>query len=368
VSRTRIAVLFGGRSTEHQVSCLSAGSVLSALDPERYDVVAIGITPDGRWVLAPDDVDALRAHGHELPTVDAKTGATVALPADPHARELVVLEPGEVPGELTSVDVVFPILHGPYGEDGTVQGLLEMAGIPYVGSGVLASAVTMDKEFMKLLFAARGLPVGPYVVIRDREWHADREAALDRVDALGYPVFVKPARGGSSVGITKVSARDGLADAVATARESDPKVVVEKGLVGREIECAVLDGLGGASAQASLPAEVHVGAGHDFYDFAAKYLSDAGTSFDIPARLDDDVTAEVRRLAVAAFLALDCVGLARIDFFLTDDGLVLNEANTMPGFTPTSMYPQMWAASGLDYPALIDRLVQIALERGTGLR
>jgi D-alanine-D-alanine ligase len=368
LSRTRIAVLFGGRSTEHQISCLSAGSVLSALDRDRYDVVAIGITPDGRWVLAPDDPKALEAHGRELPSVDAKTGATVALPADPHARELVVLEPGDVPGELTSVDVVFPILHGPYGEDGTVQGLLEMAGIPYVGSGVLSSAVAMDKEFMKLLLAARGLRVGPYEVIRDRDWRTAADAALDRVDALGYPVFVKPARGGSSVGITKVRSRDGMAAAMEAARQADPKVIVEKALTGREIECAVLDGLAGAAPEASVPAEVHVGPDFEFYDFEAKYLPDTGTSFDIPANLDDDVTEEVRRLAVAAFVALDCVGLARVDFFVGDDGVILNEVNTMPGFTPMSMYPQMWAASGVDYPTLVDRLVQIALERGTGLR
>jgi D-alanine-D-alanine ligase len=364
--RTRIAVLFGGRSTEHQISCISAGSVLAALDRDRYDVVAIGITQDGRWVLASDDPEALAAHGESLPSVD-HAGAAVALPGDPSLGGLLLLEPGKLPAALTAVDVVFPILHGPYGEDGTVQGLLELAGVPYVGSGVLASAVSMDKEFMKLLLVARGLPVGPYVVVRDRDWRSDPEAVLDGVDGLGYPVFVKPARGGSSIGISKVRSRSELSEAIAIARGCDPKVIVEKGLVGREVECAVLDGVAGAPPQASLPAEIHVGAGFDFYDFEAKYLADA-TTFDIPALLDDKMTDEVRRIAVETFVALDCSGLARVDFFVTDDGLIVNEINTMPGFTPTSMYPRMWAAAGVDYPALVDRLVQIALERGTGLR
>jgi D-alanine-D-alanine ligase len=364
--RTRIAVLFGGRSTEHQISCISAGSVLAALDRDRYDVVAIGITTDGRWVLAPDDPRALAARGAVLPSVDA-AGAAVALPGDPSAGGLVLLEQGELPAALTSVDVVFPILHGPYGEDGTIQGLLELAGVPYVGSGVLASAVSMDKEFMKLLLAARGLPVGPYVVVRDLDWRSDPEAALDAVDALGYPVFVKPARGGSSIGISKVRSRAEVPAAIDLARRSDPKVIVEHGVAGREIECAVLGGVGGAPPQASVPAEIHVGAGFDFYDFEAKYLADA-TTFDIPAVLDDKTTDEVRRLALETFVALDCSGLARVDFFLTEEGLIVNEINTMPGFTPMSMYPRMWAASGIDYPALVDRLVQIAVERGTGLR
>ncbi len=367
MSRIRIAVLFGGRSSEHQISCVSAGSVLAALDRERYDVVAVGITTEGHWVIAPDDPSALRAQGRELPSVDESTGAAVVLPGDPSTGGLLTLRPGEIPSALTSVDVVFPTLHGPYGEDGTIQGLLELAGIPYVGSGVLSSAVSMDKEYMKLLLAARGLPVGPYVVVRDREWTAAPAAASDAVDALGYPVFVKPARGGSSIGISKVSSREGLAAAIDHARSCDRKVIVEKALVGREVECAVLDGVGGAPPQASVPAEIHVGAEFDFYDFEAKYLP-GSTTFDIPAKLDDSVTEEVRRLAVETFVALDCAGLARVDFFLTDAGLVVNEINTMPGFTPLSMYPQMWAASGVTYPEIVDRLVQIALERGTGLR
>ncbi|MDQ1709448.1 MAG: D-alanine-D-alanine ligase [Frankiaceae bacterium] len=364
--RIRLAVLFGGRSTEHQISCVSAGSVLAALDRDRYDVVAIGITPDGRWVVAPDDPKALTARGSVLPSVD-EAGAAVALPGDPSAGGLVLLRPGDVPTALTAVDVVFPLLHGAYGEDGTVQGLLELAGVPYVGSGVLASAVSMDKEYMKLLLAARGLPVGPYVVVRDADWRDDPDNAMDAADALGYPLFVKPARGGSSIGISKVVDRSGLAAAIDAARACDPKVIVELGLIGREIECAVLDGAGGGPPEASLPAEIHVGAGHDFYDFDAKYLAEA-TTFDIPAALDDKVLDDVRRIAVETFVALGCAGLARVDFFLTAAGLIVNEINTMPGFTPTSMYPRMWAATGIDYRSLVDRLVQSALDRGTGLR
>ncbi|MEO6713750.1 MAG: D-alanine--D-alanine ligase family protein [Mycobacteriales bacterium] len=363
--RTRVAVLFGGRSSEHQISCVSAGSVLAVIDRDRYDVVAIGITPDGRWVLAPDDAKALSVQGGVLPSVEP-SGSAVVFPGDPSSG-LLLLEPGDLPSALTTVDVVFPLLHGPYGEDGTIQGLLELAGIPYVGSGVLSSAVSMDKEYMKLLLAARGLPVGPYVVVRDAQWRTDPDSAIDAADGLGYPLFVKPARGGSSIGISKVTGKAGLAPAIDLARTCDPKVIVEFGLSGREVECAVLEGVGDGPPEASLPAEIHVGAGFDFYDFEAKYLADA-TTFDIPALLDDKVTDEVRRMAVESFVALDCAGLARVDFFLTDDGLVVNEINTMPGFTPTSMYPRMWAATGIEYPELVDRLVQAAIVRGTGLR
>jgi D-alanine-D-alanine ligase len=355
VSRIRLAVIFGGRSTEHSISCISAGSVLRAVDRDRYEVVAIGIAPDGRWVLAGDDPAALEAHGRDLPSVDASTGVSVALAGDPSVKGLLVLEPGDVPRALTSVDVVFPLLHGPYGEDGTVQGLLELAGVPYVGSGVLASALCMDKEFMKVVLAARGLPVGPYAVVRRG----------DEVPDLGWPVFVKPARGGSSLGISKVTSRDGLDAALDAAWEHDPKALVEAAVVGRELECAVLQGARGAAPETSLPAEIHVSG--DWYDFDAKYLDEA-TVFDVPATLPHGVTEEVRRLAAEAFTATGCAGLARVDFFLTDDGLVVNEVNTMPGFTPQSMYPRMWEATGVSYGDLVDRLVSLALESGTGLR
>jgi D-alanine-D-alanine ligase len=353
VPRIRLAVIFGGRSTEHSISCISAGSVLRAVDRERYEVVAIGITPDGHWVLSGDDPAALEAHGRDLPTVTAETGTSVALAGDPGVKGLLVLEPGDVPRALTAVDVVFPLLHGPYGEDGTVQGLLELAGVPYVGSGVLSSALCMDKAYMKVVLAAKGLPVGRYAVVRRGDPPPDLE----------YPVFVKPARGGSSLGISKVTEPAGLAAALETAWAHDPKALVEQMVHGRELECAVLEGERGP--ETSLPAEIRVAG--DWYDFEAKYLDDA-TVFDIPASVPEAVTAGVRELAAAAFTALGCEGLARVDFFLTGAGLVLNEVNTMPGFTPQSMYPRMWAATGVTYPQLVDRLVALALKKGTGLR
>jgi D-alanine-D-alanine ligase len=357
--RTRVAVVLGGRSTEHAISCVSAGSVLAALDRDRYDVVAVGITPEGRWVLAPDDPAQLAITGGRLPGVD--DGRAVALPGDPTVG-LVALDGTALQG----VDVVFPVLHGPYGEDGTIQGLLELAGVPYVGSGVLASAAAMDKAVAKPLLRAAGLVVADAVVVREREWRADPAACLHRVDALGWPVFVKPARGGSSIGISRVTGPEGLSRAVEDALRSDPKVLVEAAVVGREVECGVLDGPDGP--ETSVPAEIRVVGDHEFYDFEAKYL-DAATELDVPADLPDDVAARLREQALTAFTALDCEGLARVDFFVGDDGaLTVNEVNTMPGFTPSSMFPRMWAATGVDYPALVDRLVQSALRRGTGLR
>ncbi len=357
MNRTRVAVLLGGRSTEHAISCVSAGSVLAALDRDRYDVVAVGITTEGRWVLVSDDPAQLALSGRELPAV--KDGRAVALPGDPTAGGLVPLEDG--PGVLGAVDVVFPVLHGPWGEDGTVQGLLEMAGVPYVGSGVLASAAAMDKAVAKVLLRAEGLPVADAVVVR-RGLPYDRAA----VEALGLPVFVKPARGGSSIGISRVDDLADLDDALRLAHAADPKALVEAGIAGREVECGVLDGPGGP--QASVPAEVRVSAEHAFYDFEAKYLEDA-TELDVPADLPAETTARLQEMALRAFAALDAEGLARVDFFVGPDGeLTINEVNTMPGFTPTSMFPRMWAATGVDYPALVDRLLQAALSRGTGLR
>jgi D-alanine-D-alanine ligase len=361
--RHRLALLFGGRSTEHAISCLSAGGVLQAVDRDRYDVIPIGIAPDGRWVVLPDDPSALHARGRELPGVDPAGGIEVTLPPDPNASGLLVLDPAAAVRGLGGVDVVFPLLHGPYGEDGTVQGLLEMAGLPYVGSGVFASAAAMDKQHMKTLLAAAGLPVGPYAVLRAGQTLSD----VDR-ERLGLPVFVKPARGGSSIGISRVDAWADLDTALKTARLTDPKVLVEAAIVGREIECGVLDRLDGGPPEASVPAEVTVTAASGFYDFETKYVTTAAR-FDVPAELPAVVTERVRRAAVAAFTALDCAGLARVDVFLTPAGeVVLNEVNTMPGFTQMSMFPRMWAASGLDYPELVDRLLQLALRRGPGLR
>jgi D-alanine-D-alanine ligase len=364
--RIRVAVVFGGRSNEHAISCVSAGSILRNLDPERFDVVAVGITPDGSWVLTDGDPDALAITNRQLPGVSSESGTELALAADPRrAGQLVSLSPGgaEV---LASVDVVFPVLHGPYGEDGTIQGLLELAGVPYVGAGVLASAAGMDKEFTKKLLVAEGLPVGAYGVLRPSQPTLD-VAVRER---LGLPVFVKPARGGSSIGVSRVNSWDELPAAIARARQHDPKVIVEAAVVGRELECGVLEFPDG-TVQASTVGEIRVagvrGREDSFYDFATKYLDDAA-ELDVPAKVDDDVSDAVRELAIRAFKAIDCQGLARVDFFLTDDGPIINEVNTMPGFTTISMYPRMWAASGVDYPTLLATMVDTALARGMGLR
>ena len=366
--KLRVAVVFGGRSAEHAISCVSAGSVIAALDPEKYDVVPVGIATDGRWVLADRDQRLAITDG-ELPEVSG--GTAVSLVGDPEARGLAVLEPGVAMGALTEVDVVFPVLHGAYGEDGTIQGLLEMSGLPYVGSGVFASAASMDKEFTKKLLAAAGLPQGDHVVLRDAAGAvcADPElldaAARER---LGLPVFVKPSRAGSSIGITKVTDWAQFPEAVATAAAVDPKVIVEAAVPGREIECGVLAARGSGLPEASLPAEIRLRPGTDWYDFSAKYLDDA-VEFDVPADLTPEQTAAVQETARRAYLAMDCRGLARVDFFLgTDadgaDRLVINEVNTMPGFTPISMFPRMWGATGVTYPELVDRLVASALDGG----
>ncbi|MES3638129.1 D-alanine--D-alanine ligase family protein [Mycobacterium intracellulare] len=364
--RARVAVVFGGRSNEHAISCVSAGSILRNLDPERFEVVAIGITPEGSWVLTDGDPAALAITDRRLPEVTAESGTELALPADPRrGGQLVALPPGA--GEvLASVDVVFPVLHGPYGEDGTIQGLLELAGVPYVGAGVLASAAGMDKEFTKKLFAAEGLPVGDYAVLRPSRARLRPEEC----QRLGLPVFVKPARGGSSIGVSRVASWDQLDAAVAAARRHDPKVIVEAAIVGRELECGVLE-MPDGTVEASALGEIRVagvrGREDSFYDFATKYLDDAA-ELDVPAKVDDEIADTVRQLAIRAFRAIDCQGLARVDFFLTEDGPALNEINTMPGFTTISMYPRMWAASGVDYPTLLATMVETALARGVGLR
>ncbi|WP_432072176.1 D-alanine--D-alanine ligase family protein [Streptomyces wuyuanensis] len=370
--KPRVAVVFGGRSSEHAISVVTAGAVLRAIDRTKYDVLPIGITADGRWALTADEPDRMAIADRRLPSVADLAESTeggVVLSVDPANREVVYSEPGSVPKALGEVDVVFPMLHGPYGEDGTLQGLLELAGIPYVGAGVLASAVGQDKEYMKRVFASFGLPVGPYTVVRPREWEQDPSAArkkiVDFAGEHGWPLFVKPARAGSSIGITKVDDVAGLDEAVAEAQGHDPKIIVEALLRGREIECGVLEFEDGP--RASVPAEIPPVSSHDFYDFEAKYIDSAAGL--VPAPLTDRETAEVQRLAVEAFEAASCEGLVRADFFLTEAGeFVINEINTMPGFTPISMYPRMWQESGVDYAELVDRLIQAALRRSTGLR
>lgn len=359
--KTRVAVVFGGRSSEHGISCLSAGSVLAHLDRERFEVVPVGVTPEGGWVLGTEDPTQLELHGRSEPEVAAST--PVALPGDPTRQQLVLLDAERAGQELSGVDVVFPVLHGAFGEDGTIQGLLEMAAVPYVGAGVLASAVSMDKEYTKKLLAAEGLPVGEYAIV-----HRGQDTlAADQRERLNLPLFVKPTRAGSSVGITKVTDWAELDAAIIEARRHDPKVIVESGVAGREIECGVLEFPDGRVA-ASSPAELRVTGDSDWYDYDSKYLDDV-TEFDIPAKLDDDLAEEVRDAAVRAFRALEGQGLARVDFFVTEAGeIVLNEVNTMPGFTAISLFPRMWAQLGVDYATLLNTLIDTAQARGTGLR
>ncbi|MEU9013261.1 D-alanine--D-alanine ligase family protein [Streptomyces sp. NPDC048479] len=370
--KPRVAVVFGGRSSEHGISVVTAGAVLRAIDRTKYDVLPIGITTDGRWALTADDPDRMAIADRRTPSVEQLAESAdggVVLSVDPANREVVYSEPGSVPKVLGEVDVVFPMLHGPYGEDGTLQGLLELSGVPYVGSGVLASAVGQDKEYMKRVFISFGLPVGPFEVVRPREWEQDPSAArkkiIDFAGEHGWPLFVKPARAGSSIGITKVDDLSGLDDAIAEAQRHDPKILVESLLRGREIECGVLEFEDGP--RASVPAEIPQVTAHEFYDFEAKYIDSAAGL--VPAPLTPEQTAEVRRLAVEAFDAASCEGLVRADFFLQENGeFVINEINTMPGFTPISMYPRMWQESGISYSELVDKLIQAALRRPTGLR
>ena len=376
--KIRVAVVFGGRSSEHAISCITAGSVLSVIDHERYEVIPVGITSAGDWVLGSGDPEHLAITDGKLPEITADSGASLALPFAPEAGSFLVTRPGDGPAALGEVDVVLPLLHGPYGEDGTIQGLFEMVGTRYAGAGVFASAACMDKIMLKVLLAGQGFTVGPYVGITDRQWRMDRKRILEDVAALanstasgaGTVGFVKPARAGSSVGITRlgdVTDTDAVVAAVESARQHDPRVLVEAAVEGREIECGVLEATDGGWPEVSVPAEIHVDTEHDFYDFEAKYLADSDLT--IPAELSEEVTAELRRTAAAAFDAAGGEGLARVDFFYGADGhIYINEINTMPGFTPTSAFPQMWAASGLDYPTLVDRLLRTALARQPGLR
>ena len=352
--KIRVALLFGGRSGEHAISAATAAGVMKAIDREKYDVLPVGITREGQWVLTAGDASRFELAAGRLPEVTSDSG-----------KELVGLS------DVGEIDVVFPLLHGPFGEDGTVQGLLEIGGVRYVGCGVLASAVGMDKHYMKLVFAGHGLPVGPYVVIQPREWEQRQSEVVARVsEQLKFPVFVKPARAGSSLGVTRVDDVTGLVEAIEGARFHDPKVLVEQGIAGREIECAVLGGRGGVAPRASVPGEIVVDHGEaDFYDFEEKYSSDSHARTDAPADLPAEVAEKVRDMAVRAFEAIGGEGIARVDVFVTPEGeAVINEINTMPGFTPISMYPKLWEATGVSYPELIDELIQLALERPLGLR
>jgi D-alanine-D-alanine ligase len=369
-------VIYGGRSGEHEVSIASAASIIQHLDRGRYEPVPIRIEKDGRWMLADKTPTAISAaevieHSRLDAARPVRPGREAHLVAHPGEDTVLAIErgsasmPADAAGSATvtgvGLDVVFPVLHGPYGEDGTVQGLLELANVPYVGAGVLGSAVGMDKAVMKTLFAARDLPVGPYVVVLRPEWNRNARAVIARIgSALGYPVFVKPANLGSSVGISKAKSAEELEPAMELALQFDRKVVIEAAIPkAREIECAVL---GNDDPEASIPGEIVPS--REFYDYEAKYL-DEGSKALIPAPLTPSQAADVQRLSIAAFRAVDGAGMARVDFLLAGETgeLYVNEVNTIPGFTTISMYPKMWEASGMSYVELIDRLITLALER-----
>jgi D-alanine-D-alanine ligase len=382
MKKLRVGVLFGGRSGEHEISLLSAASVFKAIDPDKYDVVPIGITKDGRWLTAHDaerllygkpiETDRhLRAGDPETTAAAAvlEKGESVVVPPQPHRRAMAPFE-SEAPARRAAdrainVDVIFPVLHGTFGEDGTIQGLLELAEIPYVGAGVLGSAVGMDKDIMKSLFRAARLPIVKHVTVLRSEWESSPKKVQALVDSqLKYPVFVKPANLGSSVGISKAHGRQQLGPAIDEAAKFDRKIVIEKGVGGkknkaREIEVSVL---GNDMPQASVAGEIVPSA--EFYDYAAKYL-DEGSQLIIPAKLTKAETKQIQELAIAGFRAVDCAGLARVDFLMDPQTrkIYLNEVNTMPGFTSISMYPKLWAASGVSYSELIDRLIQLGMER-----
>jgi D-alanine-D-alanine ligase len=374
--KIKVAVVFGGRGPEHAISCLGGGNILRTIDRAKYEVIPIGITQDGAWLEVSDEPEKLAITSGELPSVEAvaKPDAHVVPWAYQGDSAVVASAPGHIPHALGDVDVVLPVLHGPFGEDGTIQGLLELAGVPYVGAGVLASAVSMDKEYMKLIFAARGLTVGPHVVVHERDWPADGQPTpaqlrvAGQLEALGWPLFVKPARGGSSLGTSKAADYGELAQAIALARRFDPKVLVEAAVIAREVEVAVLQGVDGAPPDTSLPGELRLEGGEAFYDFEAKYL-DASSGMLIPAPIPSADIERIREQAAIAFDAVSAEGLARVDFFYLPDGqIMINEINTFPGMSPTSYFQKMWEATGVSFPEVIDRLLQTALARKPGLR
>ena len=355
-----VVLLFGGRSSEHTISCATAGGVLSAIDRSKYTVIPIGITLEGAFTLQPDDAALFALNPADMPMV-ADNGSRVQWPESAVSRELRVTDADGATRSLGDVDVVFPILHGPFGEDGTVQGLLELLGLPYVGNGVLASALGMDKHFTKTALEAAGVSVAPWVTVSPAQWAADNALWRGRAASLGLPVFVKPARAGSSVGVTKVTSLDDLDAALDVAWAEDGKALIESAIVGREIECGVLSGRAGAAPRVSVAGEIVI-TGDGFYDFEAKYLDDSAAELVCPASLFDGELAEMQRIAARAFEAINGSGLARVDFFYTGSEFIVNELNTMPGFTPISMFPKCWAASGMSYPELIDELIELGLE------
>ncbi|MFT4229379.1 MAG: D-alanine--D-alanine ligase family protein [Microbacterium sp.] len=361
MARTAVAVLFGGRSSEHSISSATAGGVLRTISRDRYRVIPIGITRDGAFVLEDDDPDKFALDPARLPEVH-DNGTRIVWPESARSRELRVRD-ADGERSLGNVDVVFPILHGRFGEDGTIQGMLELLGLPYVGAGVLMSAIGMDKHTTKSVLRSAGVPVVPGITVRQADWRRDRRVWEQRIRALEWPVFVKPARSGSSVGVSKVSAWEGLDEALDVAFAEDATVLVEQAVSGRELECGVLEGRAGGPPRVSVAGEIVI-TGRDFYDFEAKYLGAPGIDLECPASLRDGELAEMQRIAARAFEAVGGEGLARVDFFFTGTELFVNELNTMPGFTPISMFPKCWIASGMTYPQLVEELIESGLARG----
>ena len=357
--KTVVALLFGGRSSEHSISCATAGGVLHAIDRDRFEVIPIGITGEGSFVLEDDDPAKFAIDAEAMPRV-RDNGTRIRWPDRAGDRTLTVELADGSSRSLGEVDVVFPILHGRFGEDGTVQGMLELLGLPFVGSGVLASALGMDKHFTKTVLLQAGIDVAPWTTVTAREWAAAPSAVAERASSLGLPAFVKPARAGSSVGVSRVTDWSQLAEAMEIALAEDNKVLIEEGIVGREVECGVLEGRDGGPTRVSVAGEV-VMTDRAFYDFDAKYLDAPGIELVCPAPMSDEELATMQSIAATAFEAIGGAGLARVDFFLTEHGFVVNELNTMPGFTPISMFPACWIASGLSYPQLIDELIDLAL-------
>jgi D-alanine-D-alanine ligase len=358
--KIRVGLIFGGRSGEHEVSLASSQAVMAHLDPEKYEIVPLGITKEGSWLLGMEPQQLIAAEREAAGLMASETTTAVTLTGDPSVRRLIPVQEGVTLGNQGALDVIFPVMHGTYGEDGSLQGLLDMANIPYVGCGVLGAALGMDKEKMKMIFHSVGLPIVDYVVFRRNEWERSPETIMNALEqSLTYPIFVKPVNLGSSVGITKAHDRHELEHAINVAAEYDRKILAEQGINCREFECAVL---GNDEPLASVVGEIV--SSNEFYDYRAKYI-DGKSQAIIPADIPQEIAEEIRRQSLKAFVALDLSGLARVDFFLEKETgkVYINEVNTMPGFTEISMYPKLWEASGLPYAQLLDRLIELAIER-----
>ncbi|WP_022868231.1 D-alanine--D-alanine ligase family protein [Schaalia vaccimaxillae] len=375
-TRPRVLIVFGGRSGEHEVSCATAAGILRAIDRTKWDVLPLGITRDGQWVRVEDDPQAFEFRNGRGQSVQAGATRVALTPGGGSMIEFTYEGDPESPEsrivgaeDLGRIDIVLPLLHGPYGEDGTIQGLFEMADVRYVGCGVTSSAICMDKHLTKTVLAAAGINVGHWELITPSQWELDPQECVDRAAGLGFPVFVKPCRAGSSIGISRVDEAEGLATAIKEARNHDPRVIVEAGVSGREIECGVIGGRDGWQSATAPLGEIEVPEG-EFYDYELKYVDTEAIGLVCPADLPQDAATAIRRTALAAFEALECEGLARVDFFYDEETgtILINEVNTMPGFTPISMYPQMWDRGGLDYPRLLDALLEEAASRDLGLR